>query len=46
MAVDDDVIVKNSFGFQSVRVVVNDSVIREVILKAQKSKKYLSAECD
>ncbi len=35
MAVDDDVIVKNPFGFQLAGVVVNDSVTREAISKDQ-----------
>lgn len=35
MAVDDDVIVKNPFGFQLAGVVVNDSVTREAISKEQ-----------
>lgn len=35
MAVDDDVIVKNPFGFQLAGVIVNDSVTREAISKEQ-----------
>ena len=35
MAVDDDLIVKNPFGFQLAGVVVNDSVTREAISKDQ-----------
>lgn len=38
MAVDDDVIVKNPFGFQLAGVVVNDSVTREAISKEQMRK--------
>lgn len=38
MAVDDDVIVKNPFGFQLAGVVVNDSVTREAISKDQMRK--------
>ena len=33
MAVDDDIIVKNPFGFQLAGVLVNDSVTREAISK-------------
>ena len=40
MAVDDDIIVKNPFGFQLAGVVVNDSVTREAISKDQ-MRKYL-----
>ena len=35
MAVDDDILVKNTFGFQLVGVLVNDSVTREAISKDQ-----------
>ena len=38
MAVDDDVLHKNSFGFELATVVVNDSVTREVISKDQMRK--------
>ena len=38
MAVDDDVLVKNPFGFELARVVVNDSVTREAITKDQMRK--------
>ena len=38
MAVDDDIIVKNPFGFQLAGVVVNDSVTREAISKDQMRK--------
>lgn len=38
MAVDDDVIRKNPFGFQLVTVIVNDSVTREAITHDQKRK--------
>lgn len=38
MAVDDDILVKNPFGFQLGGVVVNDSVIREAITKDQMRK--------
>ncbi len=38
MAVDDDVLVKNPFGFQLAGVVVNDSVTREAITKDQMRK--------
>lgn len=40
MAVDDDVIMKNPFGFQLVGVLVNDAVTREAITKDQ-MKKFL-----
>lgn len=33
MAVDDDVLYKNLFGFERVAVIVNDSVMREVIAR-------------
>ena len=33
MAVDDDILVKNPFGFQLAGVLVNDAVTREVIYK-------------
>ena len=35
MAVDDDLLVKNPFGFQLNTVVVNDSVTREAITRKQ-----------
>lgn len=35
MAVDDDILVKNPFGFQLQTVLVNDSVTREAITKEQ-----------
>ena len=38
MAVDDDVLHKNSFGFGLATVVVNDSVTREAITKEQMRK--------
>ena len=38
MAVDDDVLNKNPFGFQLAGVVVNDSVTREAITKEQMNK--------
>ena len=38
MAVDDDILVKNPFGFQLVGVVVNDSVTREAISREQMRK--------
>ena len=38
MAVDDDIIVKNPFGFQLPGVLVNDSVTREAISKDQMRK--------
>jgi len=38
MAVDDDVLVKNPFGFQLAGVIVNDSVTREAISKDQMRK--------
>jgi len=38
MAVDDDVLLKNSFAFELVGVVVNDSVMREAITKDQMRK--------
>lgn len=38
MAVDDDVLNKNPFGFQLAGVVVNDSVTRETITKEQMNK--------
>lgn len=38
MAVDDDLIIKNPFGFQLVGVVVNDSVTREAVTKDQMRK--------
>lgn len=38
MAVDDDILVKNPFGFQLAGVVVNDSVTREAITKDQMRK--------
>ena len=41
MAVDDDILVKNPFGFQLAGVLVNDAVTREAITKDQ-MKKFLS----
>ena len=38
MAVDDDVRLKNPFGFEMATVVVNDSVTREAITKDQMRK--------
>lgn len=38
MVVDDDVLMKNPFGFQFAGVVVNDSVTREAITKDQMRK--------
>ena len=38
MAVDDDILVKNPFGFQLAGVLVNDAVTREVIYKDQMRK--------
>lgn len=38
MAVDDDILVKNPFGFQLAGVVVNDSVTREAITREQMRK--------
>lgn len=38
MAVDDDVLHKNPFGFELVTVIVNDSVTREAITKEQMRK--------
>ena len=38
MAVDDDLIRKNPFGFQLVDVIVNDSVRREAITREQERK--------
>lgn len=38
MAVDDDVLVKNPFGFQLAGVIVNDSITREAISKDQMRK--------
>lgn len=38
MAMDDDIIVKNPFGFQLAGVLVNDSVTREAISKGQMRK--------
>ena len=38
MAVDDDVLMKNPFGFELAGVVVNDSVTREAITKDQMRK--------
>ena len=40
MAVDDDIIVKNPFGFQLAGVLVNDSVTREAISK-DRMRKFL-----
>lgn len=38
MAVDDDILVKNPFGFQLAGVLVNDAVTREAITKDQVRK--------
>ena len=38
MAVDDDILVKNPFGFQLAEVLVNDAVTREAISKDQMRK--------
>ena len=38
MAVDDDILVKNPFGFQLAGVLVNDAVTREAIIKDQMRK--------
>ena len=38
MAVDDDVLIKNPFGFELAGVVVNDTVTREAITKDQMRK--------
>lgn len=38
MAVDDDILVKNPFGFQLAGVLVNDSVTREAITREQMRK--------
>ena len=38
MAVDDDILVKNPFGFQLQTVLVNDSVTREALSKDQMRK--------
>ena len=38
MAVDDDILVKNPFGFQLQTVLVNDSVTREALTKDQMRK--------
>ena len=38
MAVDDDILVKNPFGFQLAGVLVNDAVTREAISKDQMRK--------
>ena len=38
MAVEDDYIRKNPFDFELVKVIVNDSVIREAITRAQQRK--------
>lgn len=38
MAVDDDVLHKNSFGFELAGVVVNDSVTREALMRDQMRK--------
>jgi hypothetical protein len=42
MAVDDDILVKNPFGFQLAGVVVNDSKTREAITKEQIRSKRTS----
>ena len=38
MAVDDDVLHKNPFGFELATVVVNDSVTREAVTREQMRK--------
>ena len=38
MAVDDDILVKNPFGFRLVGVLLNDAVTREAITKDQMRK--------
>ena len=38
MVVDDDILVKNPYGFQLVGVVVNDSVAKEAISREQMRK--------
>ena len=38
MAVDDDLLQKNPFGFQLVGVVINDTIIREAISRDQMRK--------
>ena len=38
MAVDDDILVKNPFGFQLAGVLVNDTVTREAVTKEQMRK--------
>ena len=38
MAVDDDILVKNPFGFQLAGVLINDAVTREAITKDQMRK--------
>ncbi len=38
MAVDDDILIKNTFGFQLARVLVNATVTREKITKDQMRK--------
>ena len=38
MAVDDDILVKNPFGFQFAGVLVNDAVTREAVTKEQMRK--------
>ena len=38
MAVDDDIIMKNPFGFELASVVVNDSVRREAVSRDQMRK--------
>ena len=38
MAVDDDILVKNPFGFQLAGVLVNDAVTREAVTKEQMRK--------
>mgnify|MGYP003166766280 CR=1 FL=1 len=40
MAVDDDVLIKNPFGFELATVLVNDSVTRAAIIK-YKMRKFL-----
>ena len=39
MAMDDDILVKNSFGFQFAGVLVNDAITREAILEDRNAPK-------
>lgn len=38
MAVDDDLLVKNSFDFQLATVIINDSIMREAISRSDERK--------